>query len=502
MFSSAGVDVGLLQQVVASNPLAFNQIISFACRTGDQQAVQCATQLLTFSMSTVSSSSSSLPNPHWQQYKAHISAVISCFKVNFVLYPETAAAAKAECELTGWWRVVGGRIAALFQRQSRFGGARGGARGVGGGVGCDYWLKGLKEVLVSGQLQLRLAPQQQQRDELSCCCGPPSSTIGVRGVSDAGRYQQAHLQLLLCSVRAVAATVQQLVVMESKGSRSSWGSRFRALLCVLAGNLAAALLALIQLANQLSSLWLSSGDCIIYGVFLAASYYSYPLGRLGECVTYGRMLWSCILRPAVNYKPLQQLLSQWAGYRPSVYKKCLQCALELSLLQYQNILLWQETAAGSTSSAAAAGTAAAGANSREGAALLQQLPKRLAKLPDKGLPAAAVEQMGSISRRWPDVLQYGTDPQQQQQPQHVFGTQQEQTQQQHLQHVCGTQEQQMQQQQLQQVIRTQEQQQQLLAALMQLFEAVLSQVPSPLGCNNPACVTLDGLSELDASKRL
>ena len=441
---SAGLDVELLQQLVASNPLAFNQLISFTCRTGAQQAVQWATQLLTVSMSPVSGSSPSLPNPHWQQYKAHLSAVISCFKVNIKLYPETTDATRAE-----------------YDFKARFGGVGGDVKGLGGDVWGDYWLNGLEQLLASCQLQLRLGPQQHQ-DQLSCCGSLPASSTGVQGLRDAGNVPQAQLQLLMCSVRAVAVTVQQLVVVgASKGSRNSWTSKFRPLLCVLAGVLG-----------------------VFFAVLLAAWYHKYPLGELGgKLATYGGWILLCILCLVVSYKLLPQLLSSWAGLPLLLYKNRLRCALELSLLQYQNIQLWQETAAAGSSSATAAGSssataagaaetvaAAAGANSSDGEPFLHQLPRRLNKLPDQGLPAAAVEQINVISRRWPDVLQYGTGAQQQQQ--------------QRLQHLIGTQEQQM----------------QLLAAFVQLFEGLLSQVPSPLGCNNPACVTLDGLSELEASK--
>ena len=333
---SAGLDVELLQQLVASNPLAFNQLISFTCRTGAQQAVQWATQLLTVSMSPVSGSSPSLPNPHWQQYKAHLSAVISCFKVNIKLlvYPEITAATRAEYEFKAAWR-----------------------RAAGGGVECDNWLNGLKQLLASCQLQLRLGPQQHQ-DQLSWCGSLPSST-GVQGLRDAGCVTHAHLQLLLCSVRAVAVTVQQLVVVgASKGSRSSWTSKFRALLCVLAGVFG-----------------------VSFAVLLAACYYKYPLGELGgKIATYGGWILLCMLCLEVINKALLQLVFLWAGYRPSTYKNCLRCALELSLLQYQNIQLWQETVA-----------AVAGANSSDGEPFLHQLPRRLNKLPDQGLPAAAVE---------------------------------------------------------------------------------------------------------------
>ena len=42
----------------------------------------------------------------------------------------------------------------------------------------------------------------------------------------------------------------------------------------------------------------------------------------------------------------------------------------------------------------------------------------------------------------------------------------------------------------------------LLGDLLQLFEVLLSEVPTPLGCSNPGCVRLEGESERKAAGKV
>ena len=115
----------LLHQLVSLNPMAFNQLISFSCRTGDREAVQLASKLMTCSMAPGPANSHILATPHWLHYKAHISALISCIKANTKLLPATVTAAKVAACLT------------TRQRQLRVAGpARGEPGGTVGGVGC------------------------------------------------------------------------------------------------------------------------------------------------------------------------------------------------------------------------------------------------------------------------------------------------------------------------------------------------------------------------------
>ena len=86
------------------------------------------------------------------------------------------------------------------------------------------------------------------------------------------------------------------------------------------------------------------------------------------------------------------------------------------------------------------------------------VPSRIAKLPQHGLPSAVVSQLDFINSSWPHKV--------------LSGEQQ----------LAGEQE-----------------VEELLQDLLLLGELLVEQVPSPIGCNNPGCGDLRGLSELTAS---
>jgi len=86
------------------------------------------------------------------------------------------------------------------------------------------------------------------------------------------------------------------------------------------------------------------------------------------------------------------------------------------------------------------------------------VPSRIAKLPQHGLPSAVVSQLDFINSSWPHKVLSG-----EQQP-------------------AGEQE-----------------VEQLLQDLLLLGQLLMEEVPSPIGCNNPGCGDLRGLSELTAS---
>ena len=86
------------------------------------------------------------------------------------------------------------------------------------------------------------------------------------------------------------------------------------------------------------------------------------------------------------------------------------------------------------------------------------VPSRIAKLPQHGLPSAVVSQLDFINSSWPHKVLSG-----EQQP-------------------AGEQE-----------------VEELLQDLLLLGQLFMEEVPSPLGCNNPGCGDLRGLSELTAS---
>ena len=105
-----------------------------------------------------------------------------------------------------------------------------------------------------------------------------------------------------------------------------------------------------------------------------------------------------------------------------------------------------------------------------GAAAGDPLPKRLQVLPQQGLPAAVVEQLEHISRTWTaKELAVGA-------PSVVAA----------LDYVNTL---------------TEGQQQRVLHDLLQLGEVFLAEVPVSVGCSNPACVSLAGVSEVAVSNK-
>ena len=86
------------------------------------------------------------------------------------------------------------------------------------------------------------------------------------------------------------------------------------------------------------------------------------------------------------------------------------------------------------------------------------VPSRIAKLPQHGLPSAVVSQLDFINSSWPHKV--------------LSGAQQ----------LAGEQE-----------------VEKLLEDLLLLGQLLMEEVPSPIGCNNPGCGDLRGLSELTAS---
>ena len=90
----------------------------------------------------------------------------------------------------------------------------------------------------------------------------------------------------------------------------------------------------------------------------------------------------------------------------------------------------------------------------------QHVPKRLAKLPQQGLPAAVVEQMEKISSNWPSKVLVQM-----------------------------------------QLPGEEAKQKQLLQDLLLLGHVLMVEVPTPVGCNNPGCMALGGVSEVEAAAK-
>jgi hypothetical protein len=91
------------------------------------------------------------------------------------------------------------------------------------------------------------------------------------------------------------------------------------------------------------------------------------------------------------------------------------------------------------------------------------MPKGLASQPGRlGLPAAVGEQLERLARDWPEAAAEG--------------------------HIEPPKE--------------LERQVLLLRELLQLFELLLSVVPYPIACNNPACSNMSGLSEVQAARKI
>ena len=350
----------------------------------------------------------------------------------------------------------------------------------------------MKELLLNSKLQLVALKQGHVAHQL-LCSNSASSDAASGLVWHAAPAARAYLPLLLCSMRSVAAAGQQLVLTESgvgssRSSSSSWWRGWQTWVCVQLGNAAAALLQLrasflaireCHAAAEASRTPWQSNLMVLYSLaFLVAM--GFLIALVG--VTVGKLSWvaggglavaviALYLATSiifVNNLSLYRLLCRVVCGTHAAKRAGLGWALELSLLQYENMLLWQHI----VTEQAAPVAAAAGACTIDAAAFLDQLPKRLTKLPDQGLPAAAAEQLEHFGRKWPVLLSCRTaDPQQQQQ------------------------------QELVQQLVDHEQQLQLASEFVELFQLILAEVPSPLGCNNPACGNLDGLSELEASKQ-
>ena len=115
-------------------------------------------------------------------------------------------------------------------------------------------------------------------------------------------------------------------------------------------------------------------------------------------------------------------------------------------------------AAGATGSQAAMGSGAAAA---VGGGPSEQLPMRLSKLPQQGLPEAVVKILQRNSRRWPlGSVESGV------------------------------------------ALEDKEVELQLLCDVIELCEVLQQEVPCPIGCNNPCCVDLKGVSEVVASGKV
>jgi hypothetical protein len=148
----------------------------------------------------------------------------------------------------------------------------------------------------------------------------------------------------------------------------------------------------------------------------------------------------------------------------------------LGLLHFNCMATWHFNVLPATSAAAAAGKAEGDEGSKKAAQAAPavdttavdtkiadqqaQVPKRLAKLPQQGLPAAVVEQMERISSSWPSEVLVN------------------------MQLPCE-----------------EAKQKQLLQDLLLLGHVLMVEVPSPVGCNNPGCVNLRGLSEAETAAK-
>ena len=112
-----------------------------------------------------------------------------------------------------------------------------------------------------------------------------------------------------------------------------------------------------------------------------------------------------------------------------------------------------------------------GMGSADGAAAapdaVANVPKRLAKLPQQGLPAAVVDQLNYVNSKHQELAE-------------KVGPAQA------MSYVLGLQE---------------KQQRELLRDLLQLGQVLLVEVPCTLGCSNPACVNVSGESEVSTSNK-
>jgi hypothetical protein len=88
------------------------------------------------------------------------------------------------------------------------------------------------------------------------------------------------------------------------------------------------------------------------------------------------------------------------------------------------------------------------------------VPKCLANQPRQGLPEAVAEKLERLARNWPEEARRAEPP------------------------------------------KAVDRQELLLRDLLQLFELLLSAVPYPIACNNPACCNMSGLSEIQAAGKI
>ena len=123
-------------------------------------------------------------------------------------------------------------------------------------------------------------------------------------------------------------------------------------------------------------------------------------------------------------------------------------------------------ACGSVYGASAPATPAAAAASAAAVAVAK-VPKRLANVPQEGLPAAVVDQLNYIHSKHQELAE-------------TVGSAQA------MGYVQGLQE---------------DEQQELLMDLLQLGQVLLVEVPCTLGCSNPACVNVSGESEVSTSNK-
>ena len=157
----------------------------------------------------------------------------------------------------------------------------------------------------------------------------------------------------------------------------------------------------------------------------------------------------------------------------SVAARCVILAtlLQTSLMQWHTRASQQLPSASATAAAdATAGSQTAtssdaviadAAATAAGGHLSLQLPMRLSKLPQQGLPEAVVKILQRNSSRWPiEDVQNGV------------------------------------------AVEDEEVQLQVLRDVVELCEVLQQEVPCPIGCNNPHCVDLKGMSEVVASGKV
>jgi hypothetical protein len=147
-------------------------------------------------------------------------------------------------------------------------------------------------------------------------------------------------------------------------------------------------------------------------------------------------------------------------------------AVHLGLMHFNCLAFWSKNVYQALSAAAAAAKAEGVKGSSDTAAdavpsarakvadQQQYVPKRLAKMPQQGLPAAVVEQMDRISSSWPLKVLVEL----------------------HLPY-------------------EEAKQKQLLQDLLLLGHVLMVEVPSPVGCNNPGCLNLRGSSEAETAAK-